>query len=129
MFNTNVDKKINNTNDEDFVENIKDLFNNKLDKKINNNDNNTNDDFIENNRDLFCILDYEPLLIKSGFDNNYLEYMSNGNDSLSLNEYLELIKLYLYDLINVHKAKGEWKIQLSAEISFISQNLILMKYV
>ena len=116
--NTNVDKKINNTND-DFIENIKDLFNNKLDKKINNN--NTNDDYIENIRDLFSILDYEPLLIKSGFDNNYLEYMSNGNDSLSLNEYLELIKPYLYDLINVHKAEGEWKIQLSAEISFISQ--------
>ena len=117
--NTNVDKKINNTNDEDFIENIKDLFNNKLDKKINNN--NTNDDFIENIRDLFSILDYEPLFIISGFDNNYLEYMSNGNDSLSLTEYLELIKPYLYDLINVHKAKGEWKIQLSAEISFILQ--------
>ena len=119
--NTNVDKKINNinTNNDEFIENINDLFNNKLDKKINNN--NTNDDFIENIRDLFSILDYEPLLIKSGFDNNYLEYMSNGNDSLSLNEYLELIKPYLYDLINVHKAKGEWKIQLSHEISFISQ--------
>ena len=26
-------KKIDNTNDEDFIENIKDLFNNKLDKK------------------------------------------------------------------------------------------------
>ena len=60
-------------------------------------------------------------MIKSGFDNNYLEYMSNGNDSLNVNEYLELIKPYLYDLINVHKAKGEWKIQLSAEIPFISQ--------
>ena len=95
------------------------MFNNKLDKTINNN--NTNDDYIENIRDLFSMLDYEPLLIKSGFDNNYLEYMSNGNDSLSLNEYLELIKPYLYDLINVHKAKGEWKIQLSAEISFILQ--------
>ena len=90
MFNTNVDKKINNTNvdkksstNDDFIENIKDLFNNKLDKKINNN--NTNDDYIENIRDLFSILDYEPLLIKSGFDNNYLEYMSNRNDSLSLN--------------------------------------------
>ena len=32
--NTNVDNKINNTNDEDFIENIKDLFNNKLDKKL-----------------------------------------------------------------------------------------------
>ena len=73
--NTNVDNKINNTNDEDFIENIRDLFNNKLDKKINNN---TNDDFIENIRDLFSILDYESLLIKTGFDNNYLEYMSNG---------------------------------------------------
>ena len=118
MFNTNVDKKINNTNtntnNDEFIENIRDLFNNKLDKKINNN--NTNDDYIENIRDLFSILDYEPALIKS-----YLEYMSNGNDSLSLNEYLELIKPYLYDLINVNKAKGEWKIKLSAEISFISQ--------
>ena len=87
--NTNVD---NNTND-DFIENIRDLLNNKLDKKINNN-NNTNDDFIENIRDLFSTLDYEPLLIKTGFDNNYLEYMSNGNNSLSFNKYLELIKPY-----------------------------------
>ena len=119
MFNNKLDKKINNTNDEDFIENIKDLVNNKLDKKINNN--NTNDDFIENIRDLFSILDYEPVLIKSGFDNNYLEYMSNGNNSLSFKEYLELIKPYLYDLINVYKAKGEWKLQLSVEISFVSQ--------
>ena len=112
-------KKINNTNDEDSIENIKDFFNNKLDKKINNN--NTNDEFIDNIRDLFSLLDYEPVLIKSGFDNNYLEYMSNGNNSLSFNKYLELIKPYLYDLINVYKAKGEWKLQLSAEISFVSQ--------
>ena len=118
MFNTNVDKKINNTND-DFIENIRDLFNNKLDKKINNN--NTNDDFIENIRDLFSILDHEPVLMKSGFDNNFLEYMSNANNSLSFNEYLELIKPYLCDLINVYKAKGEWKLQLSVEISFVTQ--------
>ena len=95
------------------------MFKNKLDKKINNN--NTNDEFIENIRDLFSILDYEPVLIKSGFDNNYLEYMSNGNNSLSFNEYLELIKPYLNDLINVYKTKGEWKLQLSVEISFVSQ--------
>ena len=50
---------------------------NKLDKKINN----TNvDDFIENIRGLFSILDYEPVLIKSGFEGNYLEYISNGNN-------------------------------------------------
>ena len=35
--------------------------------------------------------------------------------------YLELIKPYLYDLINVYKSKGEWKLQLSAENSFVSQ--------
>ena len=116
MFNTNVDNKINNTNDED-------LFHNKLDNNNNNNNNNNNtkDDFIENIRDLFSILDYEPVLIKSGLDNNYLEYMSNGNNSLSFDEYLELIKPYLYDLINVYRAKGEWKLQLSAEILFVSQ--------
>ena len=108
--NTNVDKKINNTNDEDFIENFRDLFNNKLDKKINNN--NTNYDFIENIRDLFSILHYEPVLIKSGFDNNYLEYMGSGDNSLSFNEYLELIKPYLYDLINAYKVKGEWKLQI-----------------
>ena len=114
-----MDKKINNNNtNEDFIENIRDLFNNKLNKKINNN--NTNDDFIENVRDLFSTLDYEPTL-KTGFDNNYLDYMSNGNNSLSFNEYLELIKPYLYDLINVYKAKGDWKLQISAEISFVSQ--------
>ena len=123
MFGNKLDKKINNTNvdntNDDFIENIRDLFNNRLDKKINNN--NTNDDFIENIRDLFTILDYEPVLIKSGFEGNYLEYMSDGNNSLSFNEYLELIKPYLNDLINVYKAKGEWKLQLSAEISFVLQ--------
>ena len=120
MFSNKLDKKINNnTNDDGFIENIRDLFSNKLDKKIN--DNNNNDDFIENIRDLFSILDYEPVLIKSGFEGNYLEYMSNGNISLSFDEYLELIKSYLNDLINVYKTKGEWKLQLSAEISFVSQ--------
>ena len=125
MFSNKLDKKINNnTNDDDFIENIRDLFSNKLDKKINNNNNNNNnndDDFIENIRDLFSVLEYEPVLIKSGFEGNYLEYMSNGNNSLSFDEYLELIKPYLNDLINVYKTKGEWKLQLSAKISFVSQ--------
>ena len=58
---------------------------------------------------MFSILDYEPVLIKQGFEGNCLEYMSNGNNSLSFEEYLELIKPYLNDLINVYKTKGEWK--------------------
>ena len=110
-----LDKKIN--NNDDFIENIRNLFSNKLDKKINNN----NDDFIENVRDLFNIVNYEPILIKTGFDSNYLEYRSEGNNSLSFEEYINLIKPYLNDLINVYKTKGEWKLQLLAEISFVSQ--------
>ena len=96
--------------------------NNELD-----NNNNNNDDFIESVRDLFNIVNYEPILIKTGFDNNnnlennYLEYRSEGNDSLSFEEYLNLIKPYLNDLINNKKDEGEWKLQLSAEISFVSQ--------
>ena len=71
----------------------------------NNNNNSNNEDFIENIRDLFSVLDYEPVLTKPGFDGNYLEYMSNGSNSLSFDEYLELIRPYLGDLINVYKTK------------------------
>ena len=131
LFSNKLDKKINNNTNDDFIENIRDLFSNKLDNNNSNNNNNNNnnnsnnnnndDDIIENIRDLFSILDYEPVLIKSVFEGNYLEYMSNGNNLLSFDEYLELIKPYLNDLINVYKAKGEWKLQLSAEISFVLQ--------
>ena len=97
---------------------------NELDKKIiklNEYNNNNDDDFIENVRDLFNIVNYEPILIKTGFNNNYLEYRSEGNVSLSSEEYLNLIKPYLNDLINDKKDKGEWKLQLTAQINFISQ--------
>ena len=95
---------------------------NELDKKIIKlNEYNNNDDFIENVRDLFNIVNYEPILIKTGFNDNYLEYRSEGNDSLSFEKYLNLIKPYLNDLINDKKDKGEWKLQLTAQINFISQ--------
>ena len=94
---------------------------NELDKKIIKlNEYNNNDDFIRNVRDLFNIVNYEPILIKTGFDNNYLEYRSESNDLLSFEEYINLIKPYLNDLRNDKKDKGEWKLQLSAEISFVS---------
>ena len=54
----NIDKKINDTND-DFIENIRDLFNTNVDNKINNTNvdkkinNNNDEDFIENIKDLF----------------------------------------------------------------------------
>ena len=83
---------------------------------------NKHEDFIglENVKDLYSILDYIPVLISDSFNNNYLEYGSDGNNSLSFMEYLNLIKPYLEDLINEKKSKGEWKLQLTAKISFVS---------
>ena len=75
---------------------------------------------LENVKDLYSILDYKPILIKTAFNNNYLEYGSGGSNSLSFTEYLNLIKPYLEDLINEKKNKGEWKLQLTANISFVS---------
>ena len=40
--------------------------------------------------------------------------------TLTLKEYLALIEQYLRELVNYYKNKGEWKLQLIAEISFIS---------
>ena len=39
---------------------------------------------------------------------------------LTIEESLSIIGPYLVDMINDHKIKGEWKIQLLAEIDFIS---------
>ena len=39
---------------------------------------------------------------------------------ISVEEYLALIEPYLRELINYHKNKGELKIQLTAQINFIS---------
>ena len=75
---------------------------------------------LKNVKDLYSILDYKLVLIRAGFNNNYLEYGSDGNNSLSFMEYLNLIKPYLEDLINDKKNKGEWKLQLTAQISFVS---------
>ena len=63
---------------------------------------------------------YEPTLVKSGYNNNYIEYRSERNEILTLEEYLALIEPYLRELINDYKSKGEWKIQLTAQINFIS---------
>ena len=45
---------------------------------------------------------YKPTLVKSGYNNNYIRYESKRDKILTFN------------------IKGEWKIQLTAEISFIS---------
>ena len=63
---------------------------------------------------------YKPILVKSGYNNNYVQYERRGDKILTLKEYLDLIEKYLRKLINYYKNKGEWKVQLIAEISFIS---------
>ena len=63
---------------------------------------------------------YKPVLVKRGYNNNYIQYESKGDKILTLKKYLALIEQYLRKLINYYKNKGEWKLQLIAEISFIS---------
>ena len=79
---------------------------------------------IKNVHDLFKLsIDkdyYKPILVKSGYNNNYIQYESKGDKTLTLIEYLALIEQYLRKLINYYNNKGEWKVQLIAEISFIS---------
>ena len=79
------------------IKNIKDLFNTSIDKDY-----------------------YKPILVKSGCNNNYVQYESKGDKILSIQEYLSLTEKYLRELINQYKSEGEWKVQLSAEINFIS---------
>ena len=96
----------------------------ELDKKILESDEYYDDDFefirIENVQDLFKILIYKPTIVKSSYNNNYIEYRSEGDKLLTVEEYLALIEPYLRELINNYKSKGEWKIQLTAQINFIS---------
>ena len=108
---------------------IKEYFD-ELDKKFlefdeyyNDNDDDDDDDDddsigIENVQDLFKISIYKPAIVKSGYNNNYIEYRSEGDKLLTIEEYLNLIEPYLRELINDHKNKGEWKIQLMAQINF-----------
>ena len=60
------------------------------------------------------------MLVKSGYNNNFVQYKSKGGKILSIQEYLSLIEKYLKKLMNQYKKEGEWKIQLIAEINFVS---------
>ena len=80
---------------------------------------------IKDKENLFKILIdkdyYKPKLTKSGYNKNYVQYKSNGDKILSLKEYLNLTEKYLRELIEQYKLKGEWKVQLTIEVNFISQ--------
>ena len=80
------------------------------------------------------------LSVSYEYDGNYMEVESNGDKdkNLSLKKYLSMIRLYLSDIINNHKTPkvlkvhsgnkvidyettlGEWKIQLTMTINFVS---------
>ena len=83
---------------------------------------------------------YQPIKTKSAFNGNYIKYESNGDKDkhLSVKKCLRMIRPYLRDIINDHKIPkilrvhssnevidyktqfGEWKIQLTMSINFIS---------
>ena len=67
---------------------------------------------------------YKPIETTSVFNNknNYIEYESKGgkDNILSVKEHLDMIRPYLSDMINDHKTQGEWKIQLTMSINFMS---------
>ena len=83
---------------------------------------------------------YRPIRTKSAFNGNYIKYESkrDKDKNLSPKEYLDMIRPYLSDIINDHKTPknlsvhssnevidyetqyGEWKIQLTMSINFIS---------
>ena len=69
--------------------------------------------------DFFIDKDYYKSMITIGaFNNNYIQYGSKGNKDkiLTINEYLDMIKPYLSDIINDHKTQGEWRIHSSNTI-------------
>ena len=63
---------------------------------------------------------YKPAFVKSGYNNNYTQYESKGDKILTVKEYNSSIEPYLADMTNDYRSKGEWKIQLIAEINFTS---------
>ena len=65
---------------------------------------------------------YEPVRIGNTFSSNYIEYESGSdrNKTLSNKEYLDKNRPYLSNMINDLKTKGEWKLQLSKAVSFMS---------
>ena len=63
---------------------------------------------------------YKPTLVKRSFNGNYVKYNSTGDLTSSIDEYFEKINFYLSNLIYYYMLKGEWKIQLSMQVSFIS---------
>ena len=94
----------------------------------NNNNNNNNvqvdpDTYLSELNELFNYNDYyKPIKTRSAFNDNYQLYVSNGDENSSINEYFDKITIDLQNLINNKKEQGEWKLQITMKIIFISFN-------
>ena len=71
--------------------------------------------FLKRSQEQIKINYYKPIKTKGAFDDNYIEYESkeDKNKNLSPNDYLDIIRPLLKDMINNHKTRGEWKIQIT----------------
>ena len=65
---------------------------------------------------------YEPVRIGNAFSSSYTEYESkrDRNKTLSIEEYLDKIRLYFSNMINILKTKDEWKILSTMAINLMS---------
>ena len=66
---------------------------------------------------------YKLIFVKRSHKGNYKHYERNGDieKKLSVHQYLNKFRPYLYDLINDHKiARRVWKIQINMHVNFIS---------
>ena len=50
---------------------------------------------------------YQPIIVNSSFNNNYIQYESKGDKILTIEECLSTIESYLVGMINDHKNQGE----------------------
>ena len=65
---------------------------------------------------------YKPIIVSNLWSNNYVENqkVGDGNNTLSVEEYLNKIRPYLKDIINNLRNADTWKIQLKMANNFIS---------
>ena len=110
--------------EQEYLRKLKIIFNNKEEHSLYD-----RDDFdyygikdIENLFDEASKEDYyKPIFVKSSHKGNYNHYESNGDKEkkLSVYQYLNKIRPYLYDLINDHKiARRVWKIQINMHVIY-----------
>ena len=65
---------------------------------------------------------YKLIKTHSAFNDNYELYVSNGDENSLINKYFDKITIDLQNLINNKKEQGEWKLQITMKIIFISFN-------